>query len=129
MPDKILVIEDEKNLRRLYRSELREAGYQVLTAADGQGALQKLRKEPVDLIVLDLKLPDGSGLDYLQDFLLVKRDVKVVINTAYPTFKWDFHSWAADAFLVKSSDLSELKDTIKSVLQVPRPPGKLSADA
>jgi DNA-binding NtrC family response regulator len=116
MTDKILVVEDEEKLRRLYEMELEEEGYEVVTAADGRGALEKLNKEPVDLVVLDLELSDGLGLGYLQEFMDIKRNVKVVINTAYPSYKMDFHSWAADAFLIKSSDLTELKQTIYNML-------------
>lgn len=117
MTEKILVVEGEKKLRYLYQSELQAIGYDVITAANGKGALEKLKQEPVDLIVLDLVLPDGTGFDYLEKFVTVKRNVKVVINTDYPNYKGDFHSWVADAFLTKSSDLSELKNTINSVLR------------
>lgn len=116
MSEKILVVEGEKELRYLYQDELQAVGYSVITAANGKGALEKLREEPVDLILLDLVLPDGSGFDYLEKFVTAKRNVKVVINTDYPNYKGDFHSWVADAFLTKSSDLSELKNTIDSVL-------------
>jgi DNA-binding response OmpR family regulator len=116
MAEKILIVEDERNLRRLYQMELEQDGYEVITAADGQSALRRLADEPVDLVVLDLALPDGSGLDYLQQFIEMHRHVKVVINTAYPLYKRDFHSWAADAFLTKSSDLAELKNTIAGML-------------
>jgi DNA-binding response OmpR family regulator len=116
MNERILVVEGEKNLRSLYRNELQALGYDVITAANGQGALEKLKQEPVDLIVLDLVLPDGIGFDYLEKFITIKRNVKLVIHTAYPSYKGDFHSWVADAFLTKSFDLSELKNTISSVL-------------
>jgi DNA-binding NarL/FixJ family response regulator len=92
-------------------------GYEVVAVTTGKGALEKLRHEPVELIVLDLQLPDGSGLEYLQQFMDVNRDVKVVINTRSPLYKWDFRSWAAKAYLIISSDSSELKNTIDGVLQ------------
>ncbi|MFQ5772260.1 MAG: response regulator [bacterium] len=116
MNEKILVVEGEKALRHLYQNELQENGYEVITAANGKGALNKLKQEPVDLIVLDLVLPDGSGFEYLEKFVRVKRKVKVVINTSEHSYRNDFHSWVADAFLTKSTDLSELKNTIESVL-------------
>lgn len=116
MNEKILVVEGEKRLRSLYRNELETMGYDVVTAADGQKALEKLKHEPVELIVLDLVLPDGSGFEYLQQFMEVKRNVKVVINTGSPLYKRDFHSWIADAFLIKSFDLSELRNAIAGVL-------------
>lgn len=120
MAEKILIVEDERNLRKLYQMELEQHGYEVITAADGQSALKRLADEPVNLVVLDLALPDGSGLDYLQHFMEIHRHVKVVINTAYSLYKRNFHSWAADAFLIKSSDLTELKSTIDHFLHEPR---------
>jgi len=116
MRNRILVVEDERNLQQLYRMELEDEGYDVVTAADGASALRRLADEPVDLVVLDLALPDGSGLECLQQFVEIKRNVKVVINTAYPLYKRDFHSWAADVFLTKSSDLTKLKNTIDEML-------------
>lgn len=120
MTEKLLVVEDEQNLRRLYQMELEEEGYDVVTAPDGRGALEKLNRETIDLVILDLELPDGSGLEYLQEFMDMNRDIKVVINTAYPSYRMDFNSWTADAFLVKSSDLSELKNTIEGILHPKR---------
>ncbi|MFQ5824823.1 MAG: response regulator [bacterium] len=116
MGEKILVVEDEEKLRSLYQMKLEEAGYDVFTAGAGQRALEILKNEPVDLVVLELELPDGSGFEYLQHFLNTKRNLKVIINTAYPNYKMDFHSWTADAFLIKSTDLAELKNTIEVVL-------------
>ena len=117
MDNKILIVEDEKNLQQLYKTELERLGYAVIVVSDGQDALKTLKSEPVDLVLLDLALPDGIGLTHLQHLVDIKRDVKIVINTAYPSYKLDFHSWAADAFLTKSSDLTELKNTINCLLQ------------
>lgn len=116
MTEKILLVENEENLLRLYQMELEEEGYNVVTVTDGQEALEIVNNEPVDLVVLELELPSGSGLNYLQNLLEANRNVKVVINTAYPTYKMDFRTWTADAFLTKSSDLSELKETIRQIL-------------
>lgn len=120
MTDKILLVEHERKWRQLFEAELQEAGYDVLTATDGNEALKQLYLNPVDLIILELKLPDGGGLDYLQSFMQIRREAKVVINTAYPSYKLDFQSWAADAFLTKSSDTNELKDTIDGLLHARR---------
>jgi len=117
MKKKILVVEDEKNLRRLYQSELEAEGYEVVTAANGEEALDDLKRIPIDLVVMDLMFPRGMGLGYLSNFMGLDRNLKVVINSAYPDYKLDFHSWAAEAFLTKSSDLSELKNTIQQILQ------------
>jgi DNA-binding response OmpR family regulator len=109
-------VEGEKELRQLYQTELEREDYSVVTVAGGNEAMKKLRNEPVDLIVLALRLPDGFGLDFLQNFVVAKDDLRIVINTNCPTYKMDFRSWAADAFLLKSSDLGELRSTIDALL-------------
>ena len=121
MKETILVVEGEKRLRQRYQNALRSIGYDVITAPNGKRALNMLRSEPIDLIVADLELPDGSGFEYLEECMSVKRKVKVVINTDQAAYKTDFHSWVADAFLTKSSDLTELTSTIASVLHSIRP--------
>ncbi len=116
MSETILVVEGEEKLRKLYQNTLKGSGYDVITAPTGKRALDALKNEVVDLVILDLALPDGSGFDYLEKFVKTNRKMKFVINTDNPNYKRDFHSWVADAFLMKSSDMSELKNTIDLVL-------------
>lgn len=116
MKKKILFIEDEENERILYREELAKEGYEVVTACNGKEGLSAVEKEPVDLVVLDLHMPEMDGLETLGKMLTRKRNLPVIIYTAFPQYKDNFLSWAADAYLVKSSDLSGLKQKIKEVL-------------
>jgi DNA-binding response OmpR family regulator len=113
---KILVVDDEAHVRRLYTDELKDEGYDVVAAGNGVEALSAFDRERPDLVVLDIRLPDRDGLDVLNEMLARRRDAHVVLNSAYPAFRADFHSWGADAYVVKSSDLRELKRTIGSVL-------------
>jgi len=113
---KILIVDDEAYIRRLYRDELREEGYDVLSAGGGEEALQMFDRERPDVVVLDIRLPDRDGLDVLGQMLSRRRDAHVVLNSAYPSYRGDFQSWGADAYVVKSSDLRELKKTINTVL-------------
>ncbi|KAA0221803.1 response regulator [candidate division KSB1 bacterium] len=105
----ILIVDDEKNLRLLYSQELKLGGYQVFTAANGDDALQFLREHRVDLVILDAKLEGQSGLEVLCAMMQQNRRLKVILNTAYSYYRFDFTCWWADAFLIKSSDLQELK--------------------
>lgn len=112
----ILVVDDEDSIRALYRSELEEAGYAVLSASDGASALKLLQGNPVHLVVLDIKLKGESGLQVLQEITRHHRQVPVILSTAYGSYKDDFSSWLADAYVVKSSNLQELKSEVAKVL-------------
>ena len=112
----ILVVEDDKNQRLLYEQELKLEGYEVVTASDGKDALEKIQEQLPDLIIMDINMPKMDGIETMGKILGKNRDIPVIINTAYSNYKDNFMSWAADAYIVKSSDLSELKNTVKEVL-------------
>jgi DNA-binding response OmpR family regulator len=113
---KILVVDDENSIRLLYSEELTEDGYTVTTAATAVEAADKLLREDFDLIVLDIKLKNESGLDLLQKIVKERHNLPVILCTAFSCYKDDFSAWLADGYVVKSSNLQELKDEIKKVL-------------
>jgi len=113
---KILVVEDDRHQRVLLEMELTRIGYDVICVPGGKEAVEKVATEPIDLVVLDIGMPDMDGLAAMQKILDVDRKLPVVINTAYPSFKDDFQSWSADAYVVKSGDLTELFSEIETAL-------------
>lgn len=113
---KILVIEDERSLRLLYEQELSRDGYAIVTAGTAQEGLALVDSEMPDLVVLDIRMPGMDGLDAMSRILERHPKLKVVLNSAYSSYKDNFMSWAADAYVVKSSDLTELRSTVKSLL-------------
>ncbi len=112
----ILVVEDDKNQRLLYEQELKLEGYEVVTASDGKDALGKVQEQLPDLIVMDINMPKMDGIETMGKMLGKNKEIPVIINTAYSNYKDNFMSWAADAYVVKSSDISELKNTVKEIL-------------
>ncbi|MBL7175180.1 MAG: response regulator [Desulfobacteraceae bacterium] len=114
---KILVVDDEEHIRFLYSEELTEAGYEVITADNGYRLLEKIEEEKPDLVVLDIKMIDYNGLDLLQDIRNKFYDMPVILCTAYDTFKEDMKSIAADFYVIKSFDLTELKNKITMALE------------
>jgi two-component system, response regulator, stage 0 sporulation protein F len=114
---KILIVDDEEHVRLLYSEELKEAGYEVITAESGHKLLEKIEEEKPDLIVLDIKMADYNGLDILQDIRNHFYDLPVILSTAYDSFKGDIKSIAADFYVVKSFDLTELKQKIAMALE------------
>ena len=113
---KLLVVDDESSIRLLYSHELADEGYDVTTAATAMEAVEKLQKDDFDLILLDIKLKNESGLDLLQKIVKERHNIPVILCTAFSCYKDDFSAWLADGYVVKSSDLQELKDEIKRVL-------------
>jgi DNA-binding response OmpR family regulator len=115
--NKILIVDDEESFRMLYYDELSEEGYSVFTLGDGSKLLEVIEQKRPDLIVLDLKLGEYDGLDILQDIRNRNYDMPVILCTAYPHFKQDLRSIAADYYVVKNSDLTELKLKIKMAIE------------
>jgi DNA-binding response OmpR family regulator len=117
MKKKILLVEDEESLRLLYEEELKAEGYEVVTAGNGKEALQQLKGIKPDLIILDIVMPVMDGMETLGQIMGKKRNIPIIIHTSYPGYREDFMSWAADAYVAKSSDLRELKDTVRDLLK------------
>ena len=116
---KILVVEDDESQRILYHDELSEAGYEVMLAANGREALNQLDRDKPDLIILDIVMPVMDGMETLGRIIREYRDVPIILNTAYSSYKNDFMSWGADAYVVKSADLGELKEKVREILRGP----------
>jgi DNA-binding response OmpR family regulator len=122
---KILVVEDYESLRVLYRDELAEAGYEVILAPNGKEALKQLGRAKPDLVILDIVMPVMDGMEALGRIIREDRYIPIILNTAYSSYKDDFMSWCADAYVVKSADLEELKAKVQELLgetEKPRTP-------
>lgn len=124
---KILIVEDEENLRELLKYQLENAGYQVLTASDGFEALNIARKQKVDLIILDLMLPklDGYTVCRLLKFSEQYKKIPLIMATARtnPEDKARGLEMGADFYLTKPLDSRELLEKIKELLnqkEIPR---------
>ena len=112
----ILVVDDEENIRWLYREELEEEGYKIADAASGEEALEIVPELKPDLVVMDIKMPGISGVDTLIKIKEIDKDIPVILCSAYGDYKQDFSTWASDAYVVKSASLDELKKAITKVL-------------
>jgi len=114
---RILVVDDDESIRILYKKELSEKGYEVVTASDASAGMQIFCHGNPDLVVLDISMPGVNGLEALGQMLSRNPNVPMVLNTAYSHYEDNFLSWLADAYVRKSSDLTELKETIDELLK------------
>jgi len=115
---KILVVDDEENIRFLFKEELEEEGYLVELASNGFEAIDKVKGTKFDVIVMDIKMPGMDGIQALNEIKNMIKEQPVILCSAYGEFKQDFSSWISDAYVVKSADTRELKQTIKNILNV-----------
>ena len=112
---KILIVDDDQHIRRLYKEELEEDGYEVVVASSGTEAMQVFEREDPDLVTLDILMPDVDGIKILRQMKEKKPRIPIIMSTAYD-YRDDFAVWASEAYVVKSAELTELKETIKKLL-------------
>ena len=114
---KVLVVDDEKSIRTLCAEELGEEGYEVITTGQGKGVLGLIASVRPAVVVLDIRMEDCDGLDLLQVIRQAHPDLPIVLNTAYDSYRDDVKSVAADFYVVKSYDLSELKARLAELVE------------
>jgi len=112
----ILLVEDDENQRLLYEQELGLEGYEIVTAADGKEGLRKVQERQPDLIIMDINMPKMDGIEAMGKTVSKHKGIPIIINTAHSSYKDNFMSWLANAYIIKSSDLTELKNKIKELL-------------
>lgn len=112
----LLVVDDEGDIRHLYAAELEEEGHTVVTCGNSKAAMEQLRHQLFDLVILDVQLDQESGLELLQQIAREQEHTPVILCTAYSSYKDDFSSWLADSYVVKSSNLDELKNEVRRIL-------------
>jgi CheY-like chemotaxis protein len=113
----ILLVEHDPDECVLYERELSGEGHRVVVARDGPQALAACEDAAPDLVVMDVSMPGMDGIDVMSRMLCRNNKLPIILNTAYASYKEDFRSWAADAYVVKSADLTELKQMVKHVLE------------
>jgi DNA-binding NtrC family response regulator len=114
----VLVVDDESEIRLLYRTELEENGYKVFEASGSEDCFRILEKEKIDVVLLDIKLKGESGIDILQEITKKYKEIKTILATAYSAYQDDFSTWLADGYWVKSpSDLESLLEEVAAVIK------------
>lgn len=112
----ILVVENEKSLQVIYQKDLELEGHVVIIADDAAKGLRVLDSESPDLVVLDVRMLGMNGLDAIGRKLDRNPRIPIVLNSGYSSYKFTFLSWAADAYVIKSSDTGQLRAKIRELL-------------
>lgn len=119
MPKKILAVDDERHIVRLVEVNLQRAGYQVVTAFDGREALEKVKSEKPDLVVLDVMMPYMDGFEVLKNLKAdpVLAEIPVIMLTAKAQDADVFRGWQSgvDCYLTKPFNPMELLTFVKRI--------------
>jgi DNA-binding NtrC family response regulator len=118
----ILIVEDEARMRRLLELDLSEAGYLTFSSADAEKGLDLLRREQIDLVLTDLKLPGQGGLEFLQAAKRLNGALPVVVMTAYGSVETAVEAMKAGAsdYVLKPFALAEMRLVVQKELDVRR---------
>ncbi len=116
---KILIVDDEPDQRELLKGFLENQGYDVLCAADGREAISLFRKEPIQVVLLDQRMPDMNGEEVLEKIKEINPLVRAMMITAYGAVNTAVNvmKLGADDFLEKPVDLSVLLEKIQTLEQ------------
>ncbi|PIU40873.1 MAG: two-component system response regulator [Candidatus Omnitrophica bacterium CG07_land_8_20_14_0_80_42_15] len=109
MGKKILVVDDEPDFVEMIKLRLESSGYDVITASDGKGALEKIKDEKPDAVLLDIMMPGLNGLQVLKKIRKRDKNLPVFIVTAFSNEERFNLAEKLDAsgFIVKTNDLKE----------------------
>ena len=116
---RILVVDDEENLRRVTQLKLHQAGYEAMTACDGAQALELLPRNPQDLVITDLKMPGMSGMELLRKIREEYPEVIVIVVTAFGTVESAVEAMKLGAFdyIIKPVNADALKLVVSRALE------------
>ena len=117
--ERVLVVDDEKNVRALFERVLAKEGYQVECAASGAEAIDKLAQHSFDVVVTDLKMDGIDGFDLIKKGKKERRDLPFVLISGYGTSQTAALAAqeGAEVFLAKPIDLVDLKMAVKRALR------------
>ena len=118
-PPRILVVDDERSMREMLAIVLRREGYEVLLAENGRSAIALLEREPVDLLISDVKMPDLSGVEVLRAAKRIDQDILGIMITAFASTETAVEAMRLGAcdYLSKPFDIDLLKMKVREKIE------------
>jgi DNA-binding response OmpR family regulator len=113
---KVLIVDDEPAILKVFGIKLRASGYEVITALNGIEALDKVKSEKPDIMLLDVIMPDMDGFEVLQNLRTFSK-LPVIVVSARPEYSRQAINLGANSFLAKPFDIDEMVKRIKQLIE------------
>ncbi len=115
---KILVVDDELRIRELFQEELQDEGYSVDIADGGKPALDMVKQARPDLMIVDIRMPDMTGLELIEEVRKIHQDLPIIVCTALRALQDDYTIWESQvsSFLSKPVELEELRAKVAEAI-------------
>lgn len=116
---KILIVEDEELLSKIMRDALEKSGYQIINSYNGRTTVDLLKKQKVELILLDIKLPDVDGVVLINEIKPIAPETPIIVCSAYDSFRLEYEKWKdkVSDYITKPIILKELKEKVKKLVE------------
>ena len=116
---KLLIVDDQKGIRRLMTEVFSEYGYEIESCASGMAALAAIPTFKPDLIIMDVKMPGMNGIEVLKKLRETDKESRVILMTAYGDqhYMAQAEDLGVAKFIIKPFDLNDLKIQVEEILQ------------
>lgn len=116
--NRILIVDDEQNVRQLIAKVLEKEGYEILTACNGEEGLEVFQKNNIDLIISDIKMPKMNGIEFLHKVKEQEPGVGFILITAFATMETaiDAIKSGAQDYVTKPFDIKEILNAVKNTV-------------
>jgi two-component system chemotaxis response regulator CheY len=119
MAKKILIVEDETDIRNLYSLLMRSTGYEVVEASDGAEALEKFNTTPCEMVITDMNMPRMGGLELISALRNQNPNVYIILITGYGTMETPRKAYniGTDEYITKPFDTLDLQNRVRAFFQ------------
>lgn len=116
---RVLVVDDQKGVRRLLEELFKKEGYEVNVAVDGRDSIEKVKANTPDIVLMDMKMPNMNGLEASEEIIKYDRNIPIIMMTAYGEIEIVQKALEVGVkkYITKPFDIIDLRNLVREVLE------------
>ena len=116
---RVLVVDDQKGVRRLFEELFKKEGYEVNVAVDGRDSIEKVKANTPDIVLMDMKMPNMNGLEASEEIIKYDRNIPIIMMTAYGEMEIVQKALEVGVkkYITKPFDIIDLRNLVREVLE------------